>query len=130
MSSNTNLKLSQGYEVLRPRTDKAFPIPCNEWDVLRKQIEELTTEPWFFQTTGSMLLGASLATLISIWTGAVVVSESTPNALVIAWAVTASCGICGLACLAFAHKERGVFRAKAGNVVTQMSLVEQRFERE
>ena len=130
MSSNTNLKLTQGFEVLRPRNDKAFPIPCNEWDVLRKQIEELTTEPWFFQTTGSILLGAGLATLISIWTGAVVVSDSTPNALVTAWAITAVCCMCGLACLGFAHKERGVFRAKAGNVVTQMSLVEQRFERE
>jgi hypothetical protein len=107
--------------------DRVFQLNEFQWDFLRKKIEELTTEHWFFHATGSMVLGAGLATLISIWTGAVVVSDSTPNALVIAWSVTAVCCICGLACLGFAHKERKVFRAKAGNVLTQMSLIELRF---
>ena len=36
---STSLKMSQGYEVLKPKSDKAFPIPCNEWDVLKEQLE-------------------------------------------------------------------------------------------
>lgn len=129
MSNNSNLKLSQGYEVLRPKSDKAFPIPCNEWDVLKAKIQALTTEPWLFHTAGSTLVGAALATAISIWTGAVS-TASLSNAIVIAWAVAAVCLITGLACLRFAHKEREVHRAKASDVVTQMTLIEQRFERE
>ena len=129
MSANTTLKLTQGYEVLRPKNDMAFPIPCNEWDVLKEQIEGLTTEPWFFQTLGATLLGAALATLISIWTGAVATTSMTSNYTVVAWAITAVSGICGAACLYFASKEREVFRSKAGSVVTQMKLIEERFER-
>jgi len=120
--------MSQGLEVLRPKNDKALPIPCNEWDVLKDKIESLTTEPWVFHTTGSTLVGAALATAISIWTGAVVAAPGS-NTLVIAWAITATSTISGLACLTFAQMERGVHRAKASDVVTHMGLIEQRFER-
>ena len=128
MTETSNLQMSQGFEVLRPKNDKALPIPCNEWDVLKQKIDCLTTEPWFFHTTGSILVGAALATLISIWTGAVA-SPPGSNTLVIAWAITVTTAITGLVCLGFAHTERGVHRAKASDVVTQMTLIEQRFER-
>lgn len=128
MSGNVAVKVSQGYEVLRPKSDKALPIPCNEWDVLKNQISALTTEPWLFHTLGSLLLGASLASVISIWTGAINVSNSAT--LVIAWAVVTVCAISGGLSLYFAHKERGVYRARAQSVVTQMGLIESRFERE
>lgn len=126
---STSFKMSQGYEVLKPKSDKAFPIPCNEWDVLKNQLEAATTEPWFFHTTGSLLLGAALATLISIWTGAIS-TATVSNANVVAWAVVAVCSITGLAMLYFAHKEREVHRAKAQTVLTHMRLIEERFERE
>lgn len=130
MNNTTPLKLSQGFEVLRPKSDKAFPVPCNEWDVLRSQIEELTTEPWLFHSAGFLLLGAALATVTAVLTGGVNPTAATPNAVVIAWAVTAVCAITGLACVYFAHKERGVHRAKASAVATQMKLIEERFDRD
>ena len=128
MSDDTTLRLSQDYEVLRPKHDKVFPIPCNEWDVLRAQLETLTTEPWLFHTLGSVLVGAALATVISIWTGAISTAV-VKDAVTIAWAVVATCGVSGVACLYFAHKERGVHRAQAQLIATQMQLIEQRFER-
>ena len=124
----SNLKLSQGLEVLRPKADKALPIPCNEWDVLKKKIDALTIEPWFFQTSGSTLIGAGLATLISILTGAV--APAPEQNLVIAWSVTTVCGALGIACLLFAQGERKAHKSKASDVSTQMLLIEQRFERE
>ncbi len=127
--NGTPIKVSQGLEVLRPKSDQAYPVPCNEWDVLRQQIEQLTTDPWLFQNAGSLLLGAAVATVISIWTGAVVPSPAAPNATVIAWAVFAVCILTGAAAIYFAHKERGVHRSKAAMVVTQMKLIEHRFER-
>jgi len=124
----SNLKLSQGLEVLRPKAVKAIPVPCNEWDVLKNKIDALTTEPWFFHTSGSTLIGAALATLSSIWTGAVV---PTPEKnIYIAWAITAVCGLVGIVCLLFAHAQRKVHKTKAADVSTQMNLIEQRFERE
>jgi uncharacterized protein YacL len=129
MSSKTPLKVSHDYALLTPKRDQAFPIPCNEWDVVRTQIEHLAMEPWLFHTLGSLLIGAALATVISIWTGAIS-TATVSNAIVIAWAVVAACLLIGLACLYFAHKERKVHRSNASNVVTQMRLIEQRFERE
>jgi len=127
--NGTPIRVSQGIEVLRPKSDQAYLVPCNEWDVLRGQIEQLTTDPWLFQNAGSLLLGAAIATIISIWTGAVVPSLATPNATVIAWSVAAVCGLTGAAANYFAHKERSVHRSKASLVVTQMKLIEKRFER-
>lgn len=124
----SNLKLSQGLEVLRPKTDKALPIPCNEWDVLKEKIDSLTTEPWLFQFSGSILIGAALATKISILTGAV--APTPEKNIVIAWAVTVVCGLVGAVCLLFALAERKAHKTKAADVITQMKLIEQRFERE
>lgn len=126
---STSLKMTQGYEVLKPKSDKALPIPCNEWDVLKEQLEALTTEPWLFHTVASLLLGAALATLIAILTGAIS-TTTVANANVVAWAVVVVCSITGLAAFYFAHKERGVHRAKGQAVLTYMRLIEERFERE
>lgn len=126
---STSIKMSHGFEVLKPRGGKAFPIPCNEWDVLKTQIETLTAEPWLFHTTGSLLLGAALATVISIWTGAIS-TATVPNANVIAWAVVAVCTFTGLSALYFSHKERELHRVKAQAVLTNMRLIEDRFEPE
>ncbi len=123
-----NIKASTGFEILLPKSVQALPVPCGEWDVLRSKIQELTTEPWFFHTIGSVLIGAALATLISILTGAVS-TESSANALVVAWAVVVCTGLIGAICLFFADKERRAYRQRASDVATQMSLIEQRFER-
>jgi hypothetical protein len=124
----SNLKLSQGLEVLRPKADQAFPIPCNEWDVLKEKIQALTTEPWFFHFSGSTLIGAALATLIAILTGSV--APTPDRSIVIAWAVTVVCGLVGTVCLIFANAERKAHKTKAADVSTQMKLIEQRFERD
>lgn len=127
MSAGTPVTMSQGFEVLAPQSGKAYPIPCNEWDVLKSNIRELTFEPQLFHTAGVTLLGAGLSTLITIWTGAI--STTLKNAEVIAWSVVAVCLVCGAACCLLALRERKLHRNRAGEVVTQMTLIEQRFER-
>ena len=126
--AGTQIKVSQGFEVLKPKSDQAFPVPCAEWDVLKNQIDSLSFESQFFQTFGWLLLGSALSTIISVWTGAIS-TTTVKNADVIAWAVIAVCVIAGLMCLLFAHKERNNFNANAKSIVTQMNLIEQRFDR-
>lgn len=123
-----NIKASTGFEILLPKSVQALSVPCGEWDVLRSRIEALTTEPWFFHTIGSVLIGAALATLISILTGAVS-PKAANNAVIIAWAVVVCTGLIGAICLLFADRERKAYRQRASDVATQMSLIDQRFER-
>ncbi len=125
----TPIKVTQGNEILRLKAVQHYPVPCNEWNYLQQQIESLTTEPWFFQNAGFLLLGAAVPTVISIWTGAVLPSAAIPNAIVIAWAVAAVCSLTGAAAIYFAHKERSVHRAKASMLLEQMKIIEQRVER-
>jgi hypothetical protein len=51
------------------------------------------------------------------------------NGLVIAWSVVATTGIVGFACLALAIKQQSMQRTQVSEVVRQMELIEQRFER-
>lgn len=128
MTEPTTFHMSQGLDILTPRTGEAYPIPCHEWDVLKDRITALSSEPWFFHTIGSALLGVALSTLITILLGTFSASAEH-NAAIIAWATVAVTSLSGALCLYFANKERAVQRIRAADIVTQMELIEQRFER-
>lgn len=128
MTDGAPITMSQGYEVLPPKPGQAYPIPCQEWDFLKQKVGALSDRPWLLHTLGSILLGAALSTLITILIGAI--STTTyANAVVIAWAVTAVSAVCGAVCLFFADQQNRIQRVQASDVVTQMDLVEQRFDR-
>lgn len=120
-------QVSQGFEVLPPKSGKAYPIPCEEWVHLKNKISKLTSEPWFFHTIGSILLGASLTTYLSIVLGTFSL-PAQQRTLDIAWGVVAVTGVSGVFALLFAHKERGAQRERAGEVVAEMELIERRYE--
>lgn len=127
MIDNTPYQMSQGLDVLQPKSGKAYPIPCDEWRILKEKISELTSEPWLFHSLGFLLLGVSVSTFVTILLGTFQVPEQQ-SSLIIAWAVFAVALICGFACLYFANKERGVHRERASDVVAQMNLIEKRYE--
>lgn len=128
MTETGGVRMSQGLDVLPPKSGNAYPIPCEEWDVLKNRASRLVNEPWLFQSLGSVLLGAALTMFVAIVLG----SYSKPEqqrAYIVAWAVVGVTLICGVLCMLFANKERQVQRERAGDIVTQMELIEQRFDR-
>lgn len=128
MTDNVPYQMSQGLDVLRPKSGQAYPIPCDEWTILKGKIKKLTSEPWLFHSLGFLLLGASLSSFMTILLGTFQL-PAQQRPLDIAWAVVAVTLICGLACLYFANKEGGVHRERASDVVAQMELIEKRYER-
>jgi Na+/melibiose symporter-like transporter len=127
MSTNTSFQMSQGLEVLRPKSGKAYPIPCEEWALLKSKINKLTSEPWFFHTIGSALLGVALSVFVTGITGVFKLPDQQRQNIIL-WAIFAVSAICAAVCLFFAHKERGVNRDRASDVVSQMDLIEKRYE--
>ena len=126
MSEPDSFELSQGLNVLRPRSGNAYPIPCNEWKLLKEKIEKLKSEPWLFHTIGSILIGSSISTLIAIIVG----SYSKPEqekAFITAIAVVLVSGISGILCLFFANEMRKNHKENAKNIISQMDLIEARF---
>ena len=126
--TDASFKMSQGYDVLPPKSGEAYPIPCQEWDFLKKKVGELSHRPWILHTIGTTLLGAALSTLITIVVGAIA-TTAHPNAEVIAWSVVAVTAICGTACIYLGEQQHKIQRVQASDIVTQMELVEKRFER-
>lgn len=127
MSDEVRYQLSHGLDVLHPKSSEAYPIPCEEWTMIRSKIEKLTPEPWFFQSLGMLLLGTTLSTVVTIVIGTFQL-PTQQIALVIAVSVVAITFICGLLCLYFAYKERGVHLERATDVLAQMDVIETRYE--
>jgi hypothetical protein len=127
MTGTSPIRMSQGYDVLPLKTGKAYPIPCDEWNFLKQKLERITDTPWKLHTFGSLLLGASASTLITVLTGALPSAQNS-NTVVVAWAVVAVTAICGAVCLHFADRERRMHRVEASDVVTQMELIEKRYQ--
>jgi hypothetical protein len=127
MTDQGTFQISQGLEVLRPRSGRAYPIPCNEWEALKSRISKLTSEPWFFQMAGSLFLGSAITVFIAIFLDTYSCPEQQ-RALYTAWGVVAATTLSGSLCLLFAHRERGAQRERATDVVAQMDLIEERFD--
>jgi hypothetical protein len=120
--------VSHDLTVVPLKPGRAYLIPVDEWDVLKDKCHEMSNEPWFFHSAGFLLLGAGLATFIAILLG----TYSQPTQLIQlhdAKGVVVVATICGGLCLFFARKQRGVERTRAHDVVTQMELIEQRYDR-
>jgi hypothetical protein len=128
MNSTTNsFQYSQNWVIEPAKETRGIVIAKQEWDFLKDQIDELDFEPIFFQNAASILLGAALATFISIVTGAIS-DSSYKNAILIAWSICAVCTIGGALAAYFAVKEREISRSKAASIITQMKLIEEKFE--
>ncbi len=128
MTDTGSIRISQGLDVLQPKSGEAYPIPCQEWDSLKERLGRLDGEPWMFAALASLLLGAFLSTLISIVIGGIGTDPQGRN-IVIAWAVVVITGVSSILSGGFAIKERTVHRERATDILTTMNLLEQRFKR-
>ena len=132
MTEKSSIQMTQGYDVLSPKTGKAYPILCEEWDYLKNNIGTITERLNIYYTIGSVLLGACLSTLIAIVTG----TFPSPNPgivsskLIIAWAVVVITLIVGIICLCFGREKRKLVQKKASDILSQMELIEKRYQTE
>lgn len=77
--------ISQGLDVLQPKSGKAYPISCEEWELIKERLGRVSTPPWICQTAGSLLAGVALSTFVVIVTGTLPDAHSI--ARIVAWAV-------------------------------------------
>lgn len=127
MSDTASFQIAQGYNVIPPRSGAAYPIPCSEWDRLKSQISGIKTSFDWYHTIASILIGAAISTLISIFCGAFPSPASSPHPKIIAWAVVSVTGISGGLSLYFALQCKIISAKLAREVVAQMELIESRF---
>jgi hypothetical protein len=122
-----DFRVSQGFDVLLPKSGKAYPIPCEEWNFLKNKMITATTEPWVFHTAGSALIGMALSALLLLLASTFQL-PAQQHAHDVTFMIFVCSAVIGLSCLYFAHKERAVIRTRATDVVAQMQIIEQRFD--
>jgi hypothetical protein len=127
MTELLGFQVSQGFEVLIPKSGKAYPIPCDEWNFLKSKLRQVSEPPWLYQNAPALLFGVGLATLVTIITGTLPPLPQS-YARVIAWAVVVVTIICGLTCLHFAKEQRQMRSVHVSDVITQMEIIERRYE--
>ncbi len=118
--------ISQGLDVLTPKSGRAYPIPCGEWDYLKNRLKQVSRPPWLFQSLGFSFLGATLSTFITIITGRF---SSGGVAFIVAWSVVVVTGIVGIGLLVLAHQQRKLQKVEVAGVIRQMELIEERYEK-
>lgn len=124
MSKKSSFRLIQGYDVMFPRTGKAYPILCEEWDYLKKNISLISNIPNIHFIIGSILIGSCITTLITIFTGNFLNSEK----LLVAWAVVIVTLIIGVYSFIIACQHQKVTKKKASDIVDHMELIEKRYK--
>jgi len=119
--------MSQGYEILPPKSGQAYPIPCEEWDMLKAKVQRIESSPSFFDTAGGILAGAALSTFITIIVG----TFNDPGQEIeraYAWAVVVACCICAALCYYFSYREAKTRRVQTSEIISQMELIEHRYK--
>ena len=130
MSEEKKFEISQAYCVIKPNPDKAYPIPCAEWNYLKGRIGKIEDRINFYHTTGSILLGAGASTFIAIVSGGFADPDSTetPTGIIIAWACVAVTFVTGIISMCFALEKRKMGVVKSSDVIAHMEVIENRFE--
>lgn len=127
MPENEGLHLSTGLDVLRPKSGNAFPIPCDEWELLKSRLKKVSSPRWFYQTAGSVLAGVAGSMLVTVLSGTLPPSPQS-DARVVAWATIAASSICAGLSFLFAHNQRDLQAVYVSEVIQQMTIIENRYE--
>jgi hypothetical protein len=127
MTETVGFRISQGFEVLTPKSGNAYPIPCDEWEFLKAKLRQVSTQPLLYQTAGSLFTGAGVSTFVTLLIGTLPPLAQSP-ARIVAGAIVAVELICGAACFFFAYQHRKLRLVQVADVITQMEIIERRYE--
>jgi amino acid transporter len=120
--SDRPFQISQGFEVLLPKSGKAYPVPCEEWDFLKKKIDNIAFSNNLYNDGGWVLLGIALTTL-----GSILLNVYASINLIIAWAIVGVTLITGILCLFFNSQIIKIKKINASDIIKQMEIIEKRY---
>ena len=127
-----SFEVTQNFELVSHEKGKAYPISVKEWEYLKEQIGQIEERGNFWQTIGSILLGAAGTAVLNSFTATFPTppegSQSIPK--ILNWAFFLITGLSGLLAFFFGRSQKKLQKQFAQNVVRQMELIEGRFQKE
>ncbi|MGJ8674301.1 hypothetical protein [Rubritalea sp.] len=129
MSDKPGYQLNHEYLVIQPESGEAYPILCSDWDHIKSEVISIKTSFQLYHTLGSIFLGASITSFISIISGAYPSNSNNTTTIVIAWSVTICCLVIGAFCLHFANETKQNSNKQAEQIISQMEIIEKKFKK-
>jgi hypothetical protein len=130
MVDEPTFKMSQDYEIVPPRKQRAYPILVEEWLHLKEKVRQIRDDANFYHTLGSVLLGVAGSALLTALTLDIPKVEgvtATPMPILIAWFAFFSTAVCGGLAMYFGKSQREVQHSNAIEVISHMELIEKRY---
>jgi hypothetical protein len=126
MNNKSTYNISQDYEIIQPKKGKVYPILFDEWVFIKIKIKEIKININYYNTIGSILIGASLSFLATNLT----TEFKSQDTHIICWAIFAVTAICGILLLIFGESKRKEVNTKPIDILKQMELIETRYEKQ
>jgi len=125
-------KISQRYDVLSPKSGKAYPIPCDEWTSLKNEIGKLSYQLNIWLELGFAFVGVTLSTLVIIILSSQVTtaasSRTSPSPFSVHWVVVGMSLFVGIVCIVLGCQKENIKKTKAEAIVGQMEMIEKRYQ--
>ncbi|OCH15953.1 hypothetical protein [Aliivibrio logei] len=119
---------TQTYDIQQPQSTQAMVIPKSEWEALKVSISRIKDSNSLTHTIGSALIGAGLSIVAAAIFTPFTVEQRVDE--VIMWAIGISSTFCGLVSCFYAHREKALVTTSATNVLSQMEIVESRYQKD
>lgn len=124
MSNRSNFNISQEYEIIPHQKGKVYVVSVKEWDFLKSKLRNINIDINELYSIGYLLIGAGISCLVTIF--ATDFKNDTYKYLV--WIIFGICLLGAIISLIFSRKIHKIEKSKPSGVITQMDLIESRFE--
>lgn len=128
-NNNSTFHISQDYEILPPKKDKAYPIPKIEWEYLKERIRKIGNKLNFYHTAGAILLGFSGSAFINLSVNEF--SNETDNIsskAITCLAIAILTLVVGGMSFFFGKQKEKIQSITSDDVIKQMEIIEKRYE--
>ena len=120
-----NIKFSQDFEIIPPQKQRSYPISITEWGLIKKKISAVKDNANFWHTTGSILIGATVITLITSLT---LIGDTNKIPLIIWVSATILTGGIGGFAFYFGNQQKETQNKSKEDVIDFMTTIEDRFQ--
>jgi hypothetical protein len=128
-NNNFSFNISQDYEILPPKKDKACPIPKIEWEYLKERIRKIGNIFNIYHASGAILLGFSGSAFINLFTNDFPIENNDMSAkFITCLAIAILTLIIGGMSFYFGKQQKKVQSVASDDIITQMEIIEKRYE--
>jgi hypothetical protein len=125
MKGQNNFNVTQEFEIIPHQKGRAYTISVKEWVFLKTKINDIKIEINNFYSIGFLFLGAGASGILTV---IVTDFKSDLSSKYITWSFLIISVLIGLLCLFFARDKHKAESIKPKEVLSQMELIESRFE--